>query len=167
MKEICTDKRRKLLKSIAGGSSAVIAGASLPDSWSKPMVSAVILPAHAETTSTASAPASEPTTTTTPVATTTPLAVCSLAEGCYTVDGSGTYYIYWPGGTGPYADLPATYNSTCTGMIGSGAWNAMVIARSLEEAEAIWDENLIDYGSAQFAAQQPPGLGAGCYLIYG
>jgi hypothetical protein len=41
--------RRKLLKSIAAGSGAVIAGKSLPESWSKPVVDSVILPAHAQT----------------------------------------------------------------------------------------------------------------------
>ncbi len=45
-----TDSRRKLLKSIAVGSGAVVAGKSLPESWSKPVVNAVALPAHALTT---------------------------------------------------------------------------------------------------------------------
>lgn len=44
------DSRRKLLKSIAAGSGAVVAGKSLPESWSKPVVNSVLLPAHAETT---------------------------------------------------------------------------------------------------------------------
>lgn len=41
--------RRKLLKSIAAGSGAVIAGKSLPESWSKPVVDSVMLPVHAQT----------------------------------------------------------------------------------------------------------------------
>jgi hypothetical protein len=41
--------RRNLLKSIAAGSGAVIAGKSLPESWSKPVVDSVMLPAHAQT----------------------------------------------------------------------------------------------------------------------
>ena len=41
--------RRKLLKSMAAGSGAVIAGKSLPESWSKPVVDSVMLPAHAQT----------------------------------------------------------------------------------------------------------------------
>lgn len=47
-----TDKkggRRKLLKTIAAGSGAVVAGKSLPESWSKPVVDSVMLPAHAAT----------------------------------------------------------------------------------------------------------------------
>ncbi len=48
------DSRRKLLKSIAAGSGAVVAGKSLPESWSKPIVDSVLLPVHAETTSTGS-----------------------------------------------------------------------------------------------------------------
>jgi len=41
--------RRKLLKSIAVGSGAVIAGKSLPEKWSKPIVDSVSIPAHALT----------------------------------------------------------------------------------------------------------------------
>jgi hypothetical protein len=41
--------RRKLLKSIAAGSGAVVVGKSLPESWSRPVVDSVILPAHAQT----------------------------------------------------------------------------------------------------------------------
>lgn len=41
--------RRKLLKSLAAGSGAIVAGKSLPESWSRPVVDSVMLPAHAET----------------------------------------------------------------------------------------------------------------------
>jgi hypothetical protein len=44
------DSRRKLLKSIAAGSSAVVAGKALPESWSKPVIDSVMLPVHAATT---------------------------------------------------------------------------------------------------------------------
>lgn len=44
------DSRRKLLKSLAAGSGAVVAGKSLPESWSRPVIDSVILPAHASTT---------------------------------------------------------------------------------------------------------------------
>ena len=44
-----SESRRKLLKSIAAGSGAVVAGKTLPDSWSKPVVDSVMLPAHAAT----------------------------------------------------------------------------------------------------------------------
>jgi hypothetical protein len=43
------ESRRKLLKSIAAGSGAVIAGKSLPESWKRPIVDSVMLPAHAQT----------------------------------------------------------------------------------------------------------------------
>jgi hypothetical protein len=43
------ESRRKLLKSIAAGSGAIVAGKSLPESWSRPVVDSVMLPAHAET----------------------------------------------------------------------------------------------------------------------
>ena len=41
--------RRKLLKSIAAGSGAIVTGKSLPESWSRPVVDSVMLPAHAQT----------------------------------------------------------------------------------------------------------------------
>ncbi len=43
--------RRKLLKSLAAGSGAILAGTSLPDKWVSPVVDSVILPAHAQTSS--------------------------------------------------------------------------------------------------------------------
>lgn len=48
--EMSNKSRRKLLRTIAAGSGAVIAGKSLPESWSRPVVDSVMLPAHAETT---------------------------------------------------------------------------------------------------------------------
>ena len=45
-----SDSRRKLLLSIAAGSGAVVAGRSLPETWTKPLVNSVLLPAHASTT---------------------------------------------------------------------------------------------------------------------
>jgi hypothetical protein len=44
-----SESRRKLLKSIAAGSGAVIAGKSLPENWSRPVIDSVMLPAHART----------------------------------------------------------------------------------------------------------------------
>lgn len=44
--------RRKLLKSIAAGSGVIVAGKSLPESWSRPVVDSVMLPAHAQTSCT-------------------------------------------------------------------------------------------------------------------
>ena len=44
-----SESRRKLLKSIAAGSGAVIAGKSLPENWTKPVVDSVVLPVHAQT----------------------------------------------------------------------------------------------------------------------
>jgi len=48
------ESRRKLLKSIAAGSGAIIAGKSLPENWTKPVVDSVILPVHAQTSCTLS-----------------------------------------------------------------------------------------------------------------
>lgn len=44
-----SENRRKLLKGIAAGSGAVIAGKSLPENWAKPVVDVVMLPLHAQT----------------------------------------------------------------------------------------------------------------------
>ena len=44
-----SENRRKLLKSIAVASGAVIAGKDLPESWGRPVVDSVMLPAHAQT----------------------------------------------------------------------------------------------------------------------
>lgn len=41
--------RRTLLKSIAAGGGAVVAGKTLPDTWKKPVIDSVMLPAHAQT----------------------------------------------------------------------------------------------------------------------
>lgn len=41
--------RRKLLKSIAAGSGVIVAGKQLPESWKRPVVDSVLLPAHATT----------------------------------------------------------------------------------------------------------------------
>ena len=42
-------QRRKLLSIIAASSGAIVAGNSLPESWSRPVVDSVMLPAHAQT----------------------------------------------------------------------------------------------------------------------
>ena len=43
------DSRRKLLKSIAAGSGAIVAGKSLQEKWTRPVVDSVMVPAHAQT----------------------------------------------------------------------------------------------------------------------
>lgn len=42
--------RRRLMKNMAGGSSAIVVSAAFSDGWVKPVVNAVTLPAHAQTT---------------------------------------------------------------------------------------------------------------------
>lgn len=56
-----SESRRKLLKSIAAGSGAVVAGKSLPENWVRPVVDSVVLPAHAQATG--GAPTSDGSTT--------------------------------------------------------------------------------------------------------
>lgn len=103
------DSRRKLLKSIAAGSGAIVAGKSAPESWSKPVIDAVMLPAHAETTDDTG---SSPTTTTTTATTTQPPTPCS---GCfqYFIDGA---YIQYTQGTYPAGTIDVFMDATdCSG----------------------------------------------------
>ena len=46
------NSRRKLLKSVAIGSGAILTGKTLPENWTKPVVDSVLLPAHAQATCT-------------------------------------------------------------------------------------------------------------------
>ncbi len=73
------DCRRKLLKSMAAGSGAIVAGKSLPESWTKPVIDSIVLPAHAALTDGSGGLPSDATTT--PQATTTP--DCCLIDGDY------------------------------------------------------------------------------------
>ena len=50
MKTEETKDRRDLLKGLVAGSAVVAGSKSLPDTWSKPLTDAVILPGHASTT---------------------------------------------------------------------------------------------------------------------
>jgi hypothetical protein len=56
--EMSDQSRRKLLKSIAAGSGAIVAGKNLPEKWTRPVVDSVMLPAHAQTSE--SAPSTGP-----------------------------------------------------------------------------------------------------------
>lgn len=99
-----TKSRRRILKGL---------GLTLPAVWARPVVEAVVLPAHAQT----SAPG-----TGTPV-------TCGVPEGCYIFEGGS---FSWPGGTGPFFDVPFYDNSECFGTsIGTAS---VVVAES--EAEA-------------------------------
>ena len=49
-KNIQSAKRRGALKSIGGSAAAIAAAQNLPDTWKKPLVDSIVLPAHAETT---------------------------------------------------------------------------------------------------------------------
>ena len=55
------ESRRKLLKSIAAGGGAIVAGKSLPDKWTAPVVDSVLLPAHAQTSPAPTTTAAPPT----------------------------------------------------------------------------------------------------------
>ncbi|MEE9447950.1 MAG: hypothetical protein V3V09_08305, partial [Arenicellales bacterium] len=59
------NQRRKLLKSAALGSGAIGIGGLAGEKWAKPIISAVILPTHAQTTETDASSAGKTTTTTT------------------------------------------------------------------------------------------------------
>lgn len=44
-----SESRRRLLKTFAAGGGAIVAGNTLPEKWTKPVVDSVMLPTHAET----------------------------------------------------------------------------------------------------------------------
>jgi len=44
-----TNSRRQVLKATLAGTGAVIAGKSLPEQWSRPVVDSIVLPGHAQT----------------------------------------------------------------------------------------------------------------------
>ena len=73
--------RRRLLKSLAAGSGAVVAGKSLPESWARPVINSVLLPAHATTTDVTASSGPEITTTAAPEETTN-TAPCNI-DGNY------------------------------------------------------------------------------------
>lgn len=88
------DSRRKLLKIIAAGGGAVVAGKSLPENWARPVVDSVMLPAHAQTST-----------------------LCSIPAGCYVFE-SDPGSISFPGGTEGSTISPVSYFSTvddCSG----------------------------------------------------
>jgi len=147
------NNRRKVLKSIAAGSGAVVAGKSLPESWSKPLVKSLVLPVHAMTT--------------TPEVTTTADPGCSIPTDCYFMEESFVgFHIFWPGGTGPYEDLEVWDQPNCSGF-NPGTYGAVVAAPDLPTAEALFDAASIAYSSVSqseatfsgctlFIAQNPP-----------
>lgn len=69
-----SDYRRTILKSIAASSGVVVAGKSLPKSWSKPVIDSIVLPVHAEMTDSSDSGSGGETTTPAP---------CCLVEQQY------------------------------------------------------------------------------------
>ena len=102
--------RRKLLKSIAAGSGAIVAGKSLPESWSKPVVDSVILPAHAQTS-----PGAEPTTFTQTITQTIELTEPTVLSfdfdiGSFIPTGAGTVTVTAFADLGNYLSAPGQDN---------------------------------------------------------
>ncbi len=137
------DSRRKLLKSIAAGSGAVVAGKSLPESWSKPVIDSVILPVHATTTS----------------------ATCILPPNCYEIrDGK---YMKWPGGTGPSAgNTPVYSDSLCTEQQSTLTWSPHVVASDIDSAKELLISTC-PASDAEFYSQDDAEIGLdGCSLYF-
>ena len=105
------ESRRKLLKSIAAGSGAIVAGKSLPEKWTKPVVESVLLPAHAQ-----SSPPS-------------PTFSCSMSDpGDLEISIFGLLagpipYLITNTGTGPLTGGTITAVGADTGMIGAIAFD--------------------------------------------
>ena len=123
--------RRKLLKSIAVGSGVVVGGKSLPESWSKPVIKSLVLPVHATTT--------ESEAETLPVDTR-----CRIPAGCIQIYPNPVYITFAGGFEGDffppdpdvYADIDCENRHT-----GTGGTGVFVIARTAEDANAIFAEN--------------------------
>lgn len=111
----CNGKRRKLLKTIAAGSGAIFAGGLLPESWTKPVVNSVVLPAHAQTSvpPTTLPPTTLPPTTLPP---TTPPPTTTLTYSC-SIEGALEIYVGPPGTQAP---VDYTIENTGTGPLTGG-----------------------------------------------
>lgn len=124
-----SESRRKLLKSIAAGSGAIIAGKSLPESWAKPVVDSVMLPAHAQTS------------------------VCALTMEVYNAAGapiaSGTTIAFNPDPI-PQADFRGTVSPSGLGVGGtvSLSWSApdgsSGQTSAVVQSDGSWSTGLID-----------------------
>lgn len=133
-------KRRDLLKAFALGGGALTIGQT-GSTWVSPVVESVMLPAHAQTSG-----------------------VCSLAAGCYSLEPAS--YTSWPGGEGPYQNVPGGYtNSNCSGE-STGSFSALVIARSVSEAQAAFDAASIPYSAINPTPNQPAELAEGCTVYF-
>ncbi len=151
-----TDSRRKLLKSIAAGSGAVVAGKSLPESWSKPVIDSVMIPAHAATTDDNESGGPEATTTS---------ATCILPPNCYEIGVE--QYMKWPGGTGPSAgDTPVYSDSLCTEQQSTGTWSPHVVASDIDSAKELLISTC-PASDAEFYSQDDAEIGLdGCSLYF-
>ncbi len=128
------DSRRKLLKSIAAGSGAVVAGKSLPESWSKPVINSIVLPAHATTTDDAEDLPSD--------ATTTPDPRCSIPAGCKGIS-EGRYVTFAQDlYEGDFFDEGKTqyFDSGCQ-ETNQTTFGPLVVARTEADAFDIFTEN--------------------------
>lgn len=109
--ETRSPSRRRTLKRLASGGAVAGVVAAAPSRWTRPVVESVVLPVHAQTSATG----------------------CIAPEGCYEVGEFGAT-LYWPGGgPGPF-DVEIYDGPGCDG---SGFFLPMVVASSLEEAEAL------------------------------
>jgi hypothetical protein len=100
--------RRKILKSIAAGSGAIVAGKSLPESWSRPVVDSVLLPAHAQTSDTANGPFAGTATTQVPALKSDSIfaqATDSLVPQAHAADGFEPYVCVQPNSTNDAATV--------------------------------------------------------------
>ncbi|MFC1630713.1 hypothetical protein ACFL2N_02145 [Pseudomonadota bacterium] len=118
-----SESRRKLLKSIAAGSGAIVAGKSLPESWSRPVVDSVMLPAHAQTSTAPPAPPRAPDGIYSITNASSPPAGTSADDKyrvCVTVNGSTadvTFQPIYTSGAGPGG--PDLTDANLTGIIPS------------------------------------------------
>jgi len=124
-------RRRKALKTIVIGGSLVAIGESLPDSWRRPVVNSVLLPAHAKTSGSEPVP---PTpgrqifnSATESAVFTVPDRVTSIHVVAFGASGGS---VSGPAGTGgaggkSVGDLPVTPGETLTVIVGGRGRGAL------------------------------------------
>lgn len=130
---------------------------AVPRQWTRPVVDAVLLPAHAQTSeseeaiSEGSATGSEETN------------ACTAEAGCYEITNIPDRSFQWPGGSGPFA--VDVYSSTdCTGsvIVPSSLASAVV---AISEEEAIVQLSCPDTGIvAQVSTNPSPGEGCSFFI---
>lgn len=89
---------------------------------------------------------------------------CDLAAGCYSLEPG--FFASWPGGKGPYLNVPGGHQVSDCSDQSMGSWYALVIAGSAGEAQAAFNAALILNDGVQPTPRQPAELNEGCTIYH-